>query len=57
MIECKGVFNVELIDDEWLMLHHEDGEQWNQRLSRERYPVVIRNGYLHMGNIILEVAQ
>ena len=55
IIKCIGKYDVEVIDYEWIMLHHCDGEKWNQRLCRDRNEITSRNGYLHIGELILEI--
>ena len=55
IIKCFGKYDVEVIDHEWIMLHHVDGEKWNLRLPRDRHEVTSRNGYIHIGDRIFEI--
>ena len=55
IIKCVGKYDVEVVDHDWIMLHHVDGEKWNQLLSRDRFEITSRNGYIHVGDLIFEV--
>ena len=52
---CSGEYDVEVIDDDFVVLHHKLDKRLNQGLRQDVYPVHLRTGYIIVGNRTFEI--
>ena len=50
--KCSGEYDVEIIDNDFAVLHHKLDSRLNQGV---RQPVTLRTGYIMVGNRTFEV--
>ena len=55
IVKCSGEYDVEVIGDDFVVLHHKLDKRLDQGFRQDIHPVHLRTGYIIVGNRTFEV--